>query len=179
MFNIPQNSVLRTTGTFSAIVQVVRDLLNGLLYKVAGGNLIDPGMITSIDSIFNQSNLATFVENLLNKLFTAYNNGLLDPVMPILNFFVGWTTDAQKLATPNITFSNQDDMDYMYTNSGTVSSTINIRNDSAGMLLKHRNSGAVDQSYNMVIESIESSYGAVSTSASFPITVVPGAAPLP
>ena len=176
MFNIPQNSVLRTTGTFSAIVQVVRDLLNGLLYKVAGGNLIDPGMITSIDSIFNQSNLATFVENLLNKLFTAYNNGLLDPVMPILNFFVGWTTDAQKLATPNITFSNQDDMDYMYTNSGTVSSTINIRNDSAGMLLKHRNSGAVDQSYNMVIESIESSYGAVTTSAGFPITVVPGAA---
>lgn len=176
MFNIPTDSVLRTTGAFSAVVQVVRDLLNGLLYKVAGGNLIDPGMITSIDSIFNQGNLATFVENLLNKLFTAYNNGLLDPAMPILNFFVGWTTDAQKLANPNITFSNQDDKDYMYTNSGTVSSTINIRNDSAGMLLKHRNSGAVDQSYNMVIESIESSYGAVTTSAGFPITVVPGAA---
>lgn len=175
MFNIPQNSVLRTTGVFSAIVQVVRDLLNGLLYKVAGGNLIDPGMITSIDSIFNQSNLATFVENLLNRLFTAYNNGLLDPVMPILNFFVGWTTDAQKLANPNITFRNQDDLDYMYTNSGTVSSTINIRNDSAGMLLTHKNSDVVDQNYNMVIDGISSNYGEVTASAGFPLTVVPGA----
>lgn len=175
MFNIPQNSVLRTTGVFSAIVQVVRDLLNGLLYKVAGGNLIDPGMITSIDSIFNQSNLATFVENLLNRLFTAYNNGLLDPVMPILNFFVGWTTDAQKLANPNITFRNQDDLDYMYTNSGTVSSTINIRNDSAGMLLTHKNSDVVDQNYNMVIDGVSSNYGEITASAGFPLTVVPGA----
>lgn len=175
MLNIPQNSVLRTTGVFSAIVQVVRDLLNGLLYKVAGGNLIDPAAITSIDSVFNQNNLGNFVEGLLQKLFTAYNNGLLDPVMPILNFFAGWTTDAQKLANPNIVFNNQDDMDYLYTNSGTVSSTINIRNDSMGMLLKHRESAVVDQDYNMIIESVTSDDGSLTSSASFPMTVLPSA----
>lgn len=173
MFNIPTDSVLRTTGAFSAIVEVVRNLLNGMLYKMAGGNLIDPAAITSIDSVFNQNNLGNFVEGLLQKLFTAYNNGLLDPVMPILNFFVGWTTDAQKLTNPNIAFSNQDDLDYMYTNSGTVSSTISIRNDSSGMLLKHRQSSVTDQAYNMVIEGVSSTDGALSSSASFPITISP------
>ena len=176
MFNIPAGSVLRDTNVFSAVVEVVRNLLNGLLYKMAGGNLLDPATITSIDSVFNQQNIANFAQNLISKLYTAYQNGLLDVAMPFLNFFVGWITDAQKLANPMITLTNQDNQEYMYTNSGTVTSTMNIRNDSTGMLLEHRNSDAVDQSYNMVIESIESSYGAVSTSANFPITVVPGAA---
>lgn len=176
MFNIPTFSVLRMSGLFPAVVQVVRNLINGLLYRVAGSNLIDPGTITTIDSVFNQQNLANFAEGLLQKLYTAYNNGLLNAAMPFINFFVGWITDAQKLANPTITLTNQDNQEYMYTNSGTVTTTMNIRNDSVGMLLEHRNSDAVDQSYNMVIESIESSYGAVSTSASFPVTVVPGAA---
>lgn len=176
MFNIPTFSVLRMSGLFPAVVQVVRNLINGLLYRVAGSNLIDPGTITTIDSVFNQQNLANFAEGLLQKLYTAYNNGLLNAAMPFINFFVGWITDAQKLANPTITLTNQDNQEYMYTNGGTVTTTMNIRNDSTGMLLEHRNSDAVDQSYNMVIESIESSYGAVSTSASFPVTVVPGAA---
>lgn len=176
MLNIPTFSVLRMSGLFSAVVQVVRNLINGVFYKVAGGNLIDPATITTIDSVFNQQNLANFAEGLLQKLYTAYSNGLLHAAMPFINFFVGWITDAQRLANPTITLTNQDNLEYMYTNSGTVTTTMNIRNDSNGMLLEHRNSDAVDQSYNMVIESIESSYGAVSTSASFPVTVVPGAA---
>lgn len=176
MFNIPTFSVLRMSGLFPAVVQVVRNLINGLLYRVAGSNLIDPATITTIDSVFNQQNLAAFVEGLLQKLYTAYNNGLLNAAMPFINFFVGWITDAQKLANPTITLTNQDDQEYMYTNSGTVTSTMTIRNDSTGMLLEHRNSDVVDQSYNMVIESIEASYGAVTTSVGFPVTIVPGAA---
>lgn len=175
MFNIPAGSVLRDTNVFSAVVEVVRDLLNGLLYKMAGGNLLDPATITSIDSIFNQSNIASFAGNLLSKLSPAYNNGLLDVAMPFLNFFVGWTTDAQKMANPAVTMTNQDGKDYMYTNSGTVTSTLSFRNDSAGMLLKHKNSDVVDQNYNLVIDGVSSNYGEVTASTGFPLTVVPGA----
>lgn len=175
MFNIPENSVLRTKGVFPAAVEVVRDLINGLFYKAANGNLLDPSMITSIDSLFNQSNLASLVEGLLTKLYNAYNRGLLDAAMPLLNFFVGWTTDAQKMANPNISFANQDGRDYMYTNGSTVNSTLNIRNDSSGMLLKHRESDVIDQAYDMVIESVASTDGTLTANGSFPITVNPGA----
>lgn len=169
MFNIPENSVLRTTGTFTAVVQVVRDLLNGLLKKTAGGDLLDSSVITSIDSVFNQTNIANFAENLLAKLFTAYQNGLLDGVMPLLNFFVGWTTDAQKLAAPDISFTNANGYDYIYMGAAE---TVKITNLSSGMLLK-RSDGSYDQPYNIVIDNIVATNGSVSFSGNQ--TVAPGA----
>ena len=169
MFNIPENSVLRTTGTFTAVVQVVRDLLNGLLKKTAGGDLLDSSVITSIDSVFNQTNIANFAENLLAKLFTAYQNGLLDGVMPLLNFFVGWTTDAQKLAEPDISFTNANGYDYIYMGAAE---TVKITNLSSGMLLK-RSDGSYDQPYNIVIDNIVATNGSVSFSGNQ--TVAPGA----
>lgn len=176
MFNIPAGSVLRDTNVFSAVVEVVRNLLNGLLKKVAGGDLINASKITSIDSVFNQGNLAEFAQNLISKLYTAYQNGLLDAVMPFLNFFVGWTTDPQKMADPNVSYTNTDGYDYLFSaDSATVNSTLVIRNDSAGSLLEHRNTDAVDQPYNIHITSITSSDETMTSSASFPMVIAPGA----
>lgn len=176
MFNIPAGSVLRDTNVFSAVVEVVRNLLNGLLKKVAGGDLINASKITSIDSVFNQGNLAEFAQNLISKLYTAYQNGLLDAVMPFLNFFVGWTTDPQKMADPNVSYTNTDGYDYLFSaDSATVSSTMVIRNDSAGSLLEHRNTDTVDQPYNIHITSITSSDETMTSSASFPMVIAPGA----
>lgn len=176
MFNIPAGSVLRDTNVFSAVVEVVRNLLNGLLKTVAGGDLINANTITSIDSVFNQANLAEFAQNLISKLYPAYQNGLLDAVMPFLNFFIGWTTDPQKMADPSVSYSNTDGYNYLFSSdSATVSSTMVIRNDSAGSLLEHRNTDAVDQPYNIHITGITSSDETITTTASFPMVIAPGA----
>lgn len=176
IINIPTGSILRTTNAFSAIVTVVRNLLNSLLRVTAGADLLDPATITSIDSVFNQQNIAVFAGTLVNRLYTAYTNGLLDTVMPILGFFVGWSTDAQKFASPTASFSNTDNYPYMYSaDSATVNSTINFRNDSSGMLLKHRATGGYDAPYSMVVTSITSSDSSLTTSASLPLTIAPGA----
>ncbi len=183
IFNIPADSVLRTKGTLPAVVSVIRDTLNNALYKVAGGNLIDPAVITSLDSLLNQSNLGTVVETLLNRLLNAYNNGLLQPVMPILGFFVGWTTDAQKMKAPSSRFLNKDGKDFMYSDGSTVNSTFQVSNRSSGMLLKHRNSKAVngtysdvtDKSYVIKINSVTSDDSSMTVGTTFPIEIQAGA----
>lgn len=169
MFNIPAGSVLRDTNVFSAVVEVVRNLLNGLLYKMAGGDLINASVITSIDSVFNQGNIADFAQNLISKLYTAYQNGLLDVAMPILNFFVGWTTDAQKFNDPSLLF-NTGDYSYIYTTGSTATTTLRVTNASAGMLLQHRGSAVTDQNYVLVIDGIS---GDFTTTQTFPVEVQP------
>lgn len=172
LFNVPLSSVLRTTPTLTAVVAVIRDVLNNVLSKVAGGELINSSTFTSLDTLLNQGNLASLVETLLNKLFTAYNNGMLQPIMPFAGYFIGWKTDAQTLSDPTLTMVNQDAQEFMYTNSSTVNSTLTIQNNSSGMLLKHRTSSKVDQDYVLVIDRIE---GEMTTSTSLPISIVPGA----
>lgn len=164
LFNVPVSSVLRTEPTLKAVVTVVRNLLNNILSKVAGGNLIDPSIFTGLDTLLNQGNLATFVSTLLDKLLTAYDNGLLVPVMPILGFFVGWTTDAQKMADPQSRFVNTNDRDYITAVNGTANTTFKVTNKSSGMLLRHRAnasvnktfSGVEDHAYTITINSITS-----------------------
>lgn len=164
LFNVPVSSVLRTTPTLTAVVSVIRDVLNNALSKVAGGNLIDPSIFTGIDTLLNQGNLATFVSTLLNKLLTAYDNGLLVPVMPILGFFVGWTTDAQKMVDPQSRFENTNGRDYITSVNGTANTTFKVTNKSSGMLLRHRAnasvnknfSGVTDHAYTITINSITS-----------------------
>ena len=140
LFNVPMDSILRTTPTMTAVVTVVRNLINSILSKVAGGDLINASTFTGIDTLLNQTNLASLVETLLEKLFTAYNNGMLQPIMPFAGFFIGWKTDAQTLSDPTLTMVNQDAQEFMYTNSSTVNSTLTIQNNSSGMLLTHRTS---------------------------------------
>lgn len=172
LFNVPMDSILRTTPTMTAVVTVVRNLINSILSKVAGGDLINASTFTGIDTLLNQTNLASLVETLLEKLFTAYNNGMLQPIMPFAGFFIGWKTDAQTLSDPTLTMVNQDAQEFMYTNSSTVNSTLTIQNNSSGMLLTHRTSPKEDQDYVLVIDRVE---GDLTTSTSLPISIVPGA----
>ena len=174
VLNIPTDSVLRKTNLFTQITTVLRNLINGILYKVAGQNLIADN-ITDFDAVLNQANLATFIKTLIESLYPAVQNGLLETVLPIVNFFVGWTTDAQKTASPTLFFRNPNDWDFVYTTGGTASTTLNIRNDSSGMLLKHRNSSVVDKAYNIIIDSVTCDDPTFKTETKFPYTVAPGA----
>ena len=179
VLNIPTNSILRTSNTMSGVVVVIRDLLNNLLYKVAGNaNLIDPAKITGIDALLTKANLGSLVSNLLNKLFVAVGtNHLLDPVIPFANFFIGWTTDAQKLADPTLMFVNPGDRAYIYSSDGaTATTTLKVRNDASGMLLKHRGSTTTDHSYDLIIDSVECDDPSFTTTTTFPTAdIVPGA----
>lgn len=157
LFNVPMNSVLRTEPTLKAVVSVVRNVLNNVLNKVAGGELISSTTFTSLDALLNQGNLASLVETLLGKLFTAYNNGILQPIMPFAGFFVGWKTDPQTFVTPALSLTDTaNGGTYLLANGGAVDGTFSIRNDSMGMLLR-RAAGVYDSDYIITIKSITTS----------------------
>lgn len=90
VLNIPTTSILRETNVFISLVTVIRDLLNNILKKVAGGDLIPvaysekiretglsastttyTGSYTTLDDFLKHQNLAYLVRQLLNKLYTA------------------------------------------------------------------------------------------------------------
>lgn len=167
--NIPDNSVLRTTNTLQALTDVVRDLLNDILLKVTGNvELISSTTFTNLDTLANQSNLNALIDNLLVLLPTALANGLLDPIMPLLGFWVGWTTNAQKMQDPNVQFVNratgydadgnaytyETGFDYIYAQASegnTIQESIVVTNASAGMLLTHpRKTGSDPDTANTI-----------------------------
>ena len=171
---IPQGSVLRQNDLFTQITTVVRNLLNSIVTKVLSGDLI-PASVNNLDAVMNQSNITNVVQTLVSKLSTAYNNHLLDTVLPIVNFFLGWSVDPQEMADPELTFSNTEDLPYMYSSdSATVNTTLNVRNASSGMLLEHPGSDVIDKPYTMYVTSVTSEYGDVSVDG-LPMTVEPGA----
>ncbi|MCH5192015.1 MAG: hypothetical protein J1F23_07605 [Oscillospiraceae bacterium] len=175
MLIIPTDSVLRKANVFTQLTSVFKNLINGLLKKVATVDLI-PAAITDIDTVLNQTNIITVVKTLLKNLINAANNGLLDPILPVANFFIGWTTDPQKMADPTLSFTNTDWKPYMYSSdSSTVNSTLYVRNDSSGMLNTHRQSEVVDNPYYMYITSVTSDYGDVTVNAALPMSIAPGA----
>lgn len=176
IFNIPVNSTLRTQPLLPAVVNLVRDLLNGLLYKVAGyKNLIDATRTKdTIESVYKstnavQDNLGILAQNLIQKLYVA-KDPLLKAALPIVNFFLGWITDAQKFADPTVIFSNAEGKPYIYTTTNEAKTTVKITNNSAGMLQKHRNSDVEDKDYILVIDGIG---GDFTTTQSFPIRIMP------
>ena len=154
LLDIPNDSTLFNDSLLTTVVSVVRDLLNDLLYKVAGNyTFFDAGTYTSIDSVLNQQNLGNLVGALLQRLSTAQSNGLLDTAMPFLNFFVGWTTDAQTYSDPNFTLTDTaTGDDYLLASNGQVDGTLSVLNDSMGMLLKHGES--YDSAYDIYITNI-------------------------
>ena len=163
ILNVPTTSVLRTPNVLKQIVVVVRDLLNSLLYKMCDNtattaddpNLFATGTFTSLDTLLNQGNLATLVKTLLDHILHAYNNGLLDTVIPLLNFFVGWKMDPQSLVDPVVAFEHPGNREYIYSSDGTTATTtLKIRNNSSGMLETHRGSSTVDKHYLMYVDSI-------------------------
>jgi len=187
LLSIPSNSILRTKGAVPAIFQVVRDLLNKVVYKVAGNvNLFDTAVFTGIDTLVAKStfkpaktsysncpNIVRPISVLLRNLKTAYDNGLLTAVLPILNMFVGWKTGSQEIADPGITWGG----DYVKrTKSVNDGISLSFTNKSAGMLLKnYRADGSFDyeKAYNMVIDNISASGLSFTLNSGYTTTVAP------
>ena len=163
ILDIPADSKLRTTNIVDAISLEVRDLINGLFKNIGGGSYyFIPESITTIDALLTQDNIKTIAVNLIGKLETAYNNGLLVTVAPFLNFLLGWKTDPQVIADPVITMNNRDGDAYTFVWMGSPNypaieeTSISFTNNSSGMLEKHRNSSVVDHEYQIVIDGVTS-----------------------
>lgn len=155
-FKIP-DGILRNANVLTQVVTVVRQLLNSIFYKLAGNqNMISDSTYTTLDAILNQNNIKNLVVNLVGKLETIGNNGLLVPVLPIVGMFIGWKTGIQEYSDPSIYFHNDNGDDYLYSQT---TNTLSFVNNSAGMLQKHRNSDVVDTSYTISISNIEADNG--------------------
>ena len=170
---------LRTDNVLDQLATVLKNIINGLFKKVGGGSYsLIPAAVTDFDTLANQSNLAAMIRDLIGALETAYNNGLMDVVLPFINFFLGWKTDAQKYAEPSITFANPNNLPYIYSDGTTVSTTLNISNMSAGMLERHRApdgsqwSSVTDQDYVLTIQSVTCDDAGI-TASGLPVTVNP------
>ncbi len=168
MLKVPDGFV-RNTNVLDSLATVLKGLLNGLITKIGtypGDTAYEliPSAITDFDSLANQSNLSTMVQNLVAHLYDAYQNGLLDVVLPFLNFFLGWKTDPQKLADPQIwtTFRDGNDYAFQWTGNGVYptmdadNTIIHFQNNSSGMLETHKNSDVVDHEYQIQIKSVTS-----------------------
>ncbi len=168
-FDIP-SGILRNANVLTQVVTVVRGLLNDVTYKVMGSyTLLSDSTYTTLDTILNQTNIKNLVVNLVGKLETIGNNGLLVPVLPIVGMFLGWKTGIQEYADPSIYFFNDNGDDYLYSQA---TNTLNFVNNSAGMLQKHRNSDVVDTSYTISISNIEADNGVTFSATTG--TVAPG-----
>ena len=170
------NKYFRTGNVLDQLAKLIKNIVNGLLDKVGGGSydLLPSGM-KDLDSLANQDNLATLVKDLLGALPKAFTNGLLDTALPIVNMFLGWSTDAQKFADPVIYFANPNNLPYLYSSDGsTVSTTLKIANNSAGMLETHRDFANVkDSSYVLTIKSVTCDDSNISATTTLPVTLQP------
>lgn len=168
-FHVP-NGYFRNTNILDQAILLVKSILNNILYKVAGNQNIVPDAINSIGTLLTQENIKATAVNLVGALDDAGRNGLLVTVLPILNMFVGWTTDPQKYADPSIYVAS--DWNDNYLNSG-CNNNIMFINTSSGMLLKHRNSSVTDHAYDIEIKSVTTDV-ADCTVDGWPTTVSPG-----
>lgn len=193
IINIPANSVLRTDAILPMLTTVIKNLINTLLNKVGEYQLI-PDNVATIDNLLTKANLAQVVQNLLGMLFntvkrdytsgaantpgaagTFKRDGLLTTVLPIVNFFLGWKTDAQVHADPIVSLDTEKDDNYLLK---SVNNNLKFVNNSSGMLLKHRNGangvyGAEDKAYTIKITNVTATNGV--TVGGFPTDVAPGA----
>lgn len=159
------NKYFRTANVLDQLAKIIKGIVNGIFKKIGGGSYeFVPSAVTDFDSLASQANIRTLAVNLVGKLETAYNNGLLDTAFPILNFFLGWKTDPQEVADLQVWTEFRDGNDYAFqwTGNGTYpnindgASKIKILNNSAGMLEKHRNSSVTDHAYDINIRKIAS-----------------------
>lgn len=163
---IPDGFV-RNTNVLDQLAAKLKGIVNYLFKKVGGGSYeLIPSVISDFDSLANQDNLATMVTNLVGVLYTATSNettGLLRTAFPFVNFFLGWTTDPQEVADPEIWTAFRDGNDYAFqynvSKGGSIdadNTILKILNNSAGMLEKHRNSSVTDHAYDIQIKSVTS-----------------------
>ena len=150
----------RSGNVLDQLASLLKRIVNSLLDKVGGGSYkLIPDAITTFDNLASQANIRTLAVDLVGKLKTAYDNKLLDTALPILGFFLGWKTDPQTIADPQIWTSFRDGNDYNVAAGGAIDSAttkILFLNNSAGMLETHRNSDVKDHAYDIQIKSVTS-----------------------
>ena len=152
IFNIPANSTLRTEAMYPAVFRIVRELLNKVLGKVCGNTALIADSYNSLDAILQKSAIAGLAEKLiLGIAYAVKTGGLLDVALPFVNFFLGWTTNAQSYAEPKLTI-DKGTLNYVQLTNGQMNTTLKVTNASAGMLLKHGDT--YDHPYMLTLKSV-------------------------
>lgn len=152
IFNIPANSTLRTEAMYPAVFRIVRELLNKVLGKVCGNTALIADSYNSIDAILQKSSIADLAEKLISGIaYAVQKGGLLDVALPFVNFFLGWTTNAQSYAEPKLTI-DKGTLNYVQLTNGQMNTTLKVTNASAGMILKHGDT--YDHPYMLTLKSV-------------------------
>ena len=160
------NGFVREDNILDTLAGELKNIVNFLFKKVGNSSnnfALIPTEITDFDTLATQSNLVTMVKNLVGALYNAgVTDGGCATLFPFLNFLLGWKTDPQVIADPEIWTDFRDDNDYAFQYSINAGGTIDsetklvLLNSSAGMLEKHRNSNVTDHAYDINIKSITS-----------------------
>lgn len=152
IFNIPANSTLRTEALYPAVFRIVRELLNKVLGKVCGNTALIADSYNSLDAILQKGAIADLAEKLIVGIaYAVKTGGLLDVALPFVNFFLGWTTNAQSYAEPKLTI-DKGTLNYVQLTNGQMNTTLKVTNASAGMLLKHGDT--YDHPYVLTLKSV-------------------------
>ena len=152
IFNIPANSTLRTEAMYPAVFRIVRELLNKVLGKVCHNTALIADSYNSIDAILQKSAIADLAEKLVVGIaYAVKSGGLLDVALPFVNFFLGWTTNAQSYAEPKLTI-DKGTLNYVQLTNGQMNTTLKVTNASAGMILKHGDT--YDHPYVLTLKSV-------------------------
>lgn len=152
ILNIPANSTLRTEAMYPAVFRIVRELLNKVLGKVCGNTALIADSYNSIDAILQKDAIADLAEKLiLGIAYAVKSGGLLDVALPFVNFFLGWTTNAQSYAEPKLTI-DKGTLNYVQLTNGQMDTTLKVTNASAGMILKHGDT--YDHPYMLTLKSV-------------------------
>lgn len=152
ILNIPANSTLRTEAMYPAVFRIVRELLNKVLGKVCGNTALIADSYNSLDAILKKEAIADLAEKLiLGIAYAVKSGGLLDVALPFVNFFLGWTTNAQSYAEPKLTI-DKGTLNYVQLTNGQMNTTLKVTNASAGMILKHGDT--YDHPYVLTLKSV-------------------------
>lgn len=152
IFNIPANSTLRTEALYPAVFRIVRELLNKVLGKVCGNPALIADSYNSLYAILQKGAIADLAEKLIVGIaYAVKTGGLLDVALPFVNFFLGWTTNAQSYAEPKLTI-DKGTLNYVQLTNGQMNTTLKVTNASAGMLLKHGDT--YDHPYMLTLKSV-------------------------
>ncbi len=169
LFDIPAG-YFRNSNILNQAVKLVVKIVNGVVNKSYGGELLASGTYTTLNAVLNHSNLKSTVTTLVGKILSfVYTNGVLDVALPFINMFLGWKTDPQEYKDPDMYWFNDGGDTYLYRG---VTNTLRFVNNSSGMLLKHRNAAA-DKPYNIVVKAINFGDSGITSSQSLPVTCAP------
>nr|HRL86958.1 hypothetical protein [Candidatus Fimenecus sp.] len=135
-----------------AVFRIVRELLNKVLGKVCHNTALIADSYNSLNAILQKGAIADLAEKLiLGIAYAVKSGGLLDVALPFVNFFLGWTTNAQSYAEPKLTI-DKGTLNYVQLTNGQMNTTLKVTNASAGMLLKHGDT--YDHPYVLTLKSV-------------------------